>query len=81
MPALTTAEFNAQMLAAVRQAMIGFISDGGQRTVSIGGVSFSYATMDELSRLETMFASRCAADELRAQGKTPWAIGTRMAVR
>ena len=69
------------MLAAVRQAMLVFVADGGQRTVSIGGVSFSYASFDELTRLETMFASRVKADELRAQGKTPWAIRTRMAVR
>ena len=67
------------MLAAIRQALLDFAADGGQRTVSIGGVSFSYASFDELTRLETMFASRVKADELRAQGKTPWAIRTRMA--
>ena len=69
------------MLAAVRQAMLDFVADGAQHTVSLGGVSFSYATMDELTRLETMFASRVRADELRAEGVSPWAIKTRMPVR
>ena len=68
------------MLAAIRQAMLDFAQDGGQRTISIGGASFSYATFDELTKLETMFASRVKADELRAQGRSPWAIRTRMAV-
>ena len=69
------------MLAAVRQAMLDFVADGAQHTVSLGGVSFSYATIDELLKLETMFASRVRADELRAEGVNLWAIKTRMSAR
>lgn len=73
-----TEDFNTQMLAVVRQALIDFVEDGGQHTVSLGGVSFTYASLDDLMKLETMFASRVKADEMRAEGVTPYAIRTRM---
>ncbi len=74
-----TTPTDAEMLSAVRRAIAGYALGGGQRTVAIGGVTFAYASLDDLLRLETLYASRVRMAELKNGGcGCPWAIRTRM---
>ena len=73
-----TTPTDAEMLSAVRRAMADYALGGGQRTISIGGVTFAYASLDDLLRLETLYASRVRMEEAVNSGGCPWAIRTRM---
>ena len=46
-----------KMLAAVETAIENYATGGGQRTVAIGGVTFSYASLADLLRLKSYYAA------------------------
>ncbi len=44
-----------QMLEAVETAIENYVVGGGQRTTTIGGVSFQYTSISDLLRLKTYY--------------------------
>ena len=44
-----------KMLAAVEKAIDAYAEGGGQRTLSIGGVTFTYASLADLLRLKSYY--------------------------
>lgn len=57
-------------LNKVEAALVGYASSQGQRTVSIGGVSFQYGTLDQLLKIRSLLI---AAYDARAEGPAKFA--------
>ena len=63
-----------KMLAAVETAIENYVTGGGQRTTSIGGVSFTYSSLSDLLRLKSYYA----AEVRREKGCKLYRIGLRL---
>lgn len=61
------------MLEAVKKAIDDYATGSGQRTVSIGGVSFQYSSLEELFRLKSYYE----AEVRREKGVKLYRIGHR----
>ena len=51
-----------QIITAIEAAIAGYASNGGQRTVSIGGVTFTYASLKDLQGMLHYFRAKEAAE-------------------
>ncbi len=61
------------MLEAFKKAIDDYATGSGQRSVSIGGVSFQYSSLDELFRLKSYYE----AEVRREKGVKLYRIGHR----
>lgn len=52
-----TIEELANAITQIEQAELSFVLSGGQQTITIGSVSFAYASRDELSRIKATLIS------------------------
>lgn len=62
----------------IDEMLLSYVEGGGQRTATIGGVSFTYASVADLMRLRAHFAALAARHS--PARVTHYAINTRLRV-